>query len=84
MEPFTFQEIQLNKGDLIYLFSDGYADQFGGPSNKKFKYKALKELLLNNSQMPMCKQKEIIETTFNNWKGKNKQIDDVTIMGIKI
>ncbi len=84
MEPFKLQETQLQKGDLIYLFSDGFADQFGGKNNKKFKYNALKELLINNSQLPINKQKEIIETTFNDWKGKNKQIDDVTIMGVKI
>ena len=84
MEPFTLQEIQLQKGDLLYLFSDGFADQFGGPDNKKFRYKALKELLVNSSNKSFKKQKEILESTFENWKGNNMQVDDITVLGIKI
>jgi len=81
---FTNHEIQLQKGDSIYIHSDGYADQFGGPAGKKFKYKQLKDLLMANGQQPMAKQKESIEKLFIEWKGSLEQVDDVTIMGIKI
>lgn len=83
-EPFTLQELELKKGDLIYTFTDGYADQFGGPKGKKFKYKPLQEILLGFSNTPMSKQKEILENTFNRWKGDLEQVDDVLIIGIKI
>ncbi len=84
MESFTLQETQLQKDDLLYLFSDGYADQFGGLNNKKFRYKAFKELLISNSNKSLNEQKTILESNFENWKGNNKQVDDVTIMGVKI
>jgi len=84
MEPFTTQKIQLKKGDHIYLFSDGLADQFGGPKNKKFKYNQLKSILIENSNEPVHYQKEQLETAFISWKGTSEQMDDVTIMGIKI
>ncbi len=81
---FISHKIQLTKGDSIYLFSDGYADQFGGPMNKKFKYKPFKRLLLENADKPMNEQKQILETTFKNWKNNIEQVDDITIIGIKI
>lgn len=84
MTEFTNVELQLNKDDIVYLFSDGYADQFGGKSQKKFKYNKLKELLLANSQLSLNSQQKIIEETFENWKGKNEQVDDILIVGIKI
>jgi serine phosphatase RsbU (regulator of sigma subunit)/tetratricopeptide (TPR) repeat protein len=82
--PFTNNLIQLHKGDCIYLMSDGYEDQFGGPQNKKFKFAQVKELLLSVYQRPMNEQQKILETTFVKWKGENDQIDDVTIMGIRL
>lgn len=84
MKPFTNHQIQLKKGDCIYLTSDGYQDQFGGPDLKKFLVKRFKELLVKINDKSMAKQKEIIEQTFENWKGGNQQIDDVTVLGFKI
>ena len=84
MDSFTTHEIQLQKGDQLYMFSDGYADQFGGPKNKKFKYKPFKRLLIENADKPMREQKEILNTAFENWKGNLDQIDDVVVLGIKL
>ena len=84
MQPFTNHTIPIDDGDLIYIFSDGYADQFGGPEGKKFKYKVLKELLLANSQKPMSGQKDELAKAFDEWKGEVQQIDDVLILGIRI
>ncbi len=84
MDDFTTYNIKLEKDERIYLFTDGFADQFGGPKGKKFKYKAFKELLLKISDKPMKEQKRIIEKTFYEWKGDLEQIDDVTVVGIKI
>ncbi len=69
---------------ILYLYTDGYADQFGGPKGKKFKYKQLHEKLLAISDQPLEGQKKILEETFENWKGNNEQTDDVLIIGIKI
>jgi len=84
MDNFTAHEIQLEKGDQLYMFSDGYADQFGGPKGKKFKYKPFKRLLLRNADKPMTEQKELLNTAFDNWKGNTEQIDDVVVVGIKM
>ncbi len=83
-ESFKLHTIDLKQGDALYLYSDGYADQFGGPKGKKFKYKPLNELLLNLKNTPLSKQKEVLELTFNNWKGTQEQVDDVLIIGIKM
>ena len=82
--PFTSHCVELNKGDLIYLFTDGYADQFGGEKGKKFKYLQLKELLLANSHLPMQEQKRSLDLTIENWKGELEQVDDILIIGIKV
>ncbi|HBF88764.1 MAG TPA: hypothetical protein DDX39_08995 [Bacteroidales bacterium] len=84
MDDFTNHEFTLETGDMIYLFSDGYADQFGGKNDKKYSYKRFKQLLLTNCQLPMSEQKNVIEAEFDNWKNKNEQIDDVTVLGLKI
>ncbi|MBS1650722.1 MAG: SpoIIE family protein phosphatase, partial [Bacteroidetes bacterium] len=81
--PFTLHKINLQKGDVIYTLTDGFADQFGGESNKKFMSKNLRELLAANAHLPMREQKELLEQTFANWKGDTEQVDDVTIIGIK-
>jgi serine phosphatase RsbU (regulator of sigma subunit) len=81
---FTSQNISFTPGDLIYMFSDGYADQFGGPNSKKFKYSALKELLLKIHNLPLKEQKKRLETEFLKWKGNNPQTDDVLVMGMKL
>jgi serine phosphatase RsbU (regulator of sigma subunit) len=82
--PFSNNKIQLQKGDAIYLFSDGFADQFGGPNGKKFKYKTLKELLLSVHQKSNEEQKNSIITVFEKWKGNMEQVDDVCLLGVKI
>ncbi len=82
--PFTTHEIDVKSGDLVYLFSDGFADQFGGPRNKKFRYKQFQELLLQIHTEPMRKQKSILEMVYVDWKGDHEQIDDVLVMGYKI
>lgn len=81
---FTLQQIQLQKGDLIYMFTDGYADQFGGPKGKKFKYKQLEDLITAGSQLPLEDQKIKLESGFTNWIGNLEQVDDVCLMGIRI
>lgn len=83
-EPFTQNTVQLNKGDVVYSLSDGFPDQFGGPSGKKFMSKKLKELLLAISQEPMKEQGEKIKIILNNWKGTLEQVDDITLIGVRI
>ena len=84
MDKFKTHEIQLQKGDKIYMFSDGYADQFGGPKGKKFKYKPFKKLLLENANKSMAEQKELLSNAFEDWKADYEQIDDVVVLGIEI
>jgi ligand-binding sensor domain-containing protein/serine phosphatase RsbU (regulator of sigma subunit) len=87
MDPkkkFSNHEINIQKNDTFYIFSDGYADQFGGPNGRKFRYKQFKELLVTANKSPMEKQKDIIDTAIRNWQGEIEQIDDMVIMGVKI
>ncbi len=81
---FTMQTIELQKGDCIYTFSDGYADQFGGPNGKKFKYKQMQELFLSIHQESLEEQKNILNNTLESWKGRLEQIDDVLVIGIRV
>jgi serine phosphatase RsbU (regulator of sigma subunit)/tetratricopeptide (TPR) repeat protein len=82
--PFTNRSIKVEKDDYLYLFSDGYADQFGGPRGKKFMYKPFQNLLLKNHNKPLETQKEILDTTFEKWKGDRDQVDDVVVIGMRI
>lgn len=75
---------QIEKDDQFFMFTDGYPDQFGGLKNKKLKYKAFKNLLLDIYPLPAIEQKKKLEIFMENWKGKNDQIDDITIIGIKV
>ncbi|HLC83739.1 MAG TPA: SpoIIE family protein phosphatase, partial [Bacteroidia bacterium] len=84
MTPFTNHIIQMESGSSFYLFTDGYADQFGGPAGKKFKYSQLKETLFAISHKPMKAQKIILRDTFDSWKGELEQIDDVCVIGMKV
>ena len=89
VRPFTNNKYQLEKDDMVYVFSDGYADQFGGPRGKKFKYKPFKEILLTHSEDNADKQKEVLDTRLKEWmlwegRPEEPQIDDVCIMGIRI
>ncbi|OFY86311.1 MAG: hypothetical protein A3F72_10920 [Bacteroidetes bacterium RIFCSPLOWO2_12_FULL_35_15] len=81
---FTKQSIELEAGDTIYTFTDGYADQFGGDKGKKFKYKPLKEMFLENSNRSMKEQKDIFDKTFESWRDKLEQVDDILVIGIKV
>ena len=83
-KPFTTHTIELLKGDAIYIFSDGYADQFGGEKGKKFKTANFKKLILSIQKKSIEKQKEIIDEAFENWKGELYQIDDVCVIGVRI
>jgi tetratricopeptide (TPR) repeat protein len=83
-DSFSLYEISLKKGDIIYMFTDGFADQFGGLEGKKFKYKQLNELLLHCSREEMSKQKNMLETEFTIWKNNLEQVDDVCVIGIKV
>jgi serine phosphatase RsbU (regulator of sigma subunit) len=81
---FTTHEFPCISGDIIYMFSDGYADQFGGPNQKKFKYSTLKTLLTEIHNLPLSRQKQILEKQFIDWKGDLDQIDDVIIIGLRV
>jgi serine phosphatase RsbU (regulator of sigma subunit) len=82
--PFRLQSTELKSGDLIYAFTDGLADQFGGPKGKKLKYKQLCQHLLEHHHLSTTEQKEQLTQLFKNWKGNLEQVDDVLIAGIKI
>jgi serine phosphatase RsbU (regulator of sigma subunit) len=84
LAAFSLKETALQKGDMLYLISDGYADQFGGDKGKKFKYKPLKELLLTNVSKSCSEQKKTLSTVFESWRGNLEQVDDVLIIGIRI
>jgi len=81
-EPFKTYSLDVKTGDRLYLYTDGFADQFGGPKGKKFKYKQLDELLLNNATSSAESQKKALTTIFESWKGKLEQVDDVCVLGI--
>ena len=81
---FPTHSFELNKGDILYLFTDGYADQFGGPKGKKFKYKQLAEILVANSNLSAGDQRHQLNSAFDQWKGTLEQIDDVCVIGIRI
>lgn len=84
LNEFNNHEIELNPGDSIYVFTDGYADQFGGQKGKKFKVSQLKELILSVQDKPMSEQKVILENTLLSWKGRLEQVDDICIIGVRI
>ncbi|MBU0765770.1 MAG: SpoIIE family protein phosphatase, partial [Bacteroidetes bacterium] len=92
MDNFTNNVVHLQDGDTLYMFSDGFADQFGGPKGKKFKYKTFKELLLNNQEKPLPEQKLILDDAIEAWKAHDdpvsghdhfEQIDDICVIGIR-
>ncbi len=76
--------VELKKGDSIYLFTDGFTDQFGGPRGKKFMYKQLKDLLVANNQLTFQEQAPFLKGVLNDWKGTLDQVDDVCIIGIRL
>jgi len=82
--PFKDQLIQLEKNDMLYIFTDGYVDQFGGIDNEKLKSKRFKDLLLSISALPTVKQKQQIDDFLQTWRGDNEQVDDILIIGIRV
>lgn len=83
-EPFRNNTIQIKNNDRFYIFSDGYADQFGGPRNKKFKYAALQQMILDSYLLPMNKQHEIFLQKHDEWKGTSYQVDDILLIGFRV
>ena len=84
MADFSAHEIQIEKNDMIYLFTDGFADQFGGEHNKKFMSSSFKQLLLDIHEKALTEQRQILDNKFSEWKGDNEQIDDVLVVGIRL
>ena len=82
-ESFLNHSMQLNEGDTVYIFSDGYVDQFGGPEDKKFKYGPFKDLLMGISGKKMETQRETLDRVIEEWKGERPQVDDILIFGIR-
>lgn len=83
-KPFTTQNIQMEKGDYIYIFSDGFADQFGGPKGKKFMASKFKKLLMEIHLKPLREQKQILDQTFEDWRVNEEQLDDVCVIGVRV
>ncbi len=81
---FSTHRITLKKGDSLFLTTDGYADQFGGPKGKKFRYKQLQELFQNNKNATSSEQEKVVAETFDQWKGNLEQLDDVLVIGINL
>jgi serine phosphatase RsbU (regulator of sigma subunit) len=84
LPKFTNHEIDIQKGDVLYTFSDGYPDQFGGGDGRKFMVKKFRELLLEIHQNPIEEQERILEEHLDEWRGKEEQVDDIIVIGVKI
>src|SRR6202008_2805042 len=83
-KPFTTHVLDLTKGDTLYLFTDGYADQFGGPKGKKFKYKQFEDLLVLTQKLPLNEQFAAISKSLSDWKADLEQVDDICVIGIRL
>ncbi len=83
-QDFTLNTIQLQNNDLVLMYTDGYGDQFGGPSNKKFKHKTMEKLLLDNKDLSMEQMKKLLSDTLLEWKGNYEQVDDILVLGFRI
>jgi serine phosphatase RsbU (regulator of sigma subunit) len=84
VKKFLGEKINVQKGDQIYIFSDGYIDQFGGPDNKKIMPRRFREVILDNYQLPMKLQHYHFESFFEDWKGVREQVDDILLIGVRI
>ena len=84
MTPFTTHTVDLVEGDQLYMFSDGFPDQFGGPKGKKYKYKTLKSFLISIRDISMKSQEYKLLEGFESWKGDLEQVDDVCVIGIRV
>ena len=81
---FQNHEIEMQKGDMVYLFSDGYADQFGGLKGKKFNYRQFKQLLTDVANLSVQEQQEILTNAHKEWRGEQEQLDDICVIGIRV
>jgi serine phosphatase RsbU (regulator of sigma subunit) len=84
VKPYTNHSVKTAKDDMLYLFSDGYADQFGGEKGKKFKYQQMQQIIVKNNNKSLDLQKHLLEQEFEQWKGGLEQVDDVLVIGIRI
>ncbi len=84
MDNFTSHEIDLQKGDTFYMFTDGFPDQFGGPDHKKFSHKRFREYLIKTKSESMSDQKLKLEIALQEWMGNNSQTDDISVIGFRI
>jgi serine phosphatase RsbU (regulator of sigma subunit) len=84
VQHFTEHEVQLEEGDMVYVFSDGYQDQFGGTKGKKFMVKRFRELLGKISDKDPKEQYAVLEKRFMEWKGEEEQVDDILIIGVRV
>ena len=83
-QQYTNHIVKTEKNDMLYMFSDGYADQFGGDKGKKYKYKQMQQIIVKNNNASLPIQKELLEEEFEQWRGNIEQVDDVMIIGLKI
>ena len=83
-KPFDCNTIQLEHGDSLYIFSDGFSDQFGGPEKKKYSSTQFKNLLLSHQEKPMEEQFILLNESLQNWQGDVKQLDDICVLGVKV
>jgi serine phosphatase RsbU (regulator of sigma subunit) len=83
-KEFTTTTFDIQKGDCVYLFTDGYVDQFGGEKGKKFKHRQLQDLLLANAHLTMSEQQQILNDAMEKWKGEQEQVDDILVIGIRL
>ena len=81
---FSHQEIKTKPNDLVYLFTDGFVDQFGGQEEKKFQRTQFKQVLLKINKNPMIVQREMLRDIYNSWKGNREQVDDITVVGLRL
>ena len=84
VDQYTNHTVQLEKGNMVYLFSDGYVDQFGGPKGRKYMSKRFREQLLKIQHLSMDKQKEHLNKTIEEWQGKLEQVDDILVIGVRV
>jgi ligand-binding sensor domain-containing protein/serine phosphatase RsbU (regulator of sigma subunit) len=84
VQPFSSHTIPYHPGDCFYIFTDGYADQFGGDKGKKFKYKPMQELLLAINSKPMLQQEQVLNATIEEWRGNLEQVDDILVIGVRV
>jgi serine phosphatase RsbU (regulator of sigma subunit) len=84
INKFDNHEVILQKGDIVYIFSDGYADQIGGQESDKFMYARFRELLLKIKDEPMAEQQRVLDENFASWKGHHEQLDDILIIGFRV